>query len=125
MSTTLEDLKKGVEDQGAGTENIELEKQRIAIGGSLVWGILGLIVLAGVAIIVYAAASKPMTATELKSFDNITDPVGKASELHTAWFNEIKDLGQVYIVALLIPVLTALIGYIFGKSTAASSDGSA
>jgi hypothetical protein len=81
-------------------------------------------VLAGLGVFVYAAATQPLDAAELQSFETVTDPIAKATELHIAWFNEIKDLGQVFIISLLIPILTSLIGYIFGKSVSASTQGS-
>jgi hypothetical protein len=35
-----------------------------------------------------------------------------------SWFSEIKDLIQLLVVSLLVPILATLIGYIFGRNEA-------
>lgn len=119
MATDIAALQQEVEQEGGGTE--EIEKARIEIGGRIVFGVIGLIVLAGIGIFYYANFTEPLSAQELKTL-GADDFLDRAEELHTAWFNEIKDLGQLYIISLLIPVLTTLIGYIFGKAAASTSE---
>jgi hypothetical protein len=39
-----------------------------------------------------------------------------AASLREAWFSEIKDLIQLLVVSLLVPILATLLGYIFGRN---------
>jgi hypothetical protein len=39
-----------------------------------------------------------------------------AADLREAWFSDIKDLIQLLVVSLLVPILATLLGYIFGRN---------
>lgn len=41
--------------------------------------------------------------------------IGAWQEARTEWFGEIRQIGQLYLVAPLIPLLGTVLGYIFGR----------
>lgn len=114
---TLSDLESKVPAKAGTTA----ELARIQIGGWIVFAIGVLIIVAGLFITLYAAASKP-TLTDLKQAVPEADLFAAFKELRTAWFTEIKDLLQLTVVSLLVPALTTVIGYIFGRQEASTSE---
>jgi hypothetical protein len=46
--------------------------------------------------------------------DNLA-PLAMWQEAREQWFAQIKDLGQVFILTPLLPLLGAVLGYIFGR----------
>jgi hypothetical protein len=77
----------------------------LALARSLMW-LIGLVLIL---IAVFAALTFPGKAATM--------------EMRSEWFSEIKDLIQLVVVSLLVPILATLLGYIFGRgpSSEASS----
>lgn len=56
------------------------------------------------------------------------DPAGAAvayGQLKSDWLSSVKDLGQIFIITPVLPLIGAVLGYIFGKdeqSPSSSSD---
>jgi hypothetical protein len=100
-----------------------LDRYRLQIGLGVVIGLLVLIVLVLLLVAVFAFATYPEA-------DEIRSTVEKKSNLHKAlsddrdgWISNIKDLLQLLLVSLLVPTLTTVIGYIFGRQEGARSSG--
>jgi glycerol uptake facilitator-like aquaporin len=90
------------------------------IGGYVVAGLLGLILTILLLIALYAAFTKP----EIQEAKDLA-PQNVATtynEQRTAWFTEIKDLIQILVVSLFVPLLGTVVGYLFGRQQAASPD---
>lgn len=45
-----------------------------------------------------------------------------ASAAQTDWLTSVKDLGQLFLITPVFPLIGAVIGYIFGVSRQASAD---
>lgn len=89
----------------------------------MIWIVI-LILFAGAGIVLYAANSQP-TLGDVKESGVAADQVfASFKEIRTAWFNEIKDLIQLLLVSLLVPVLTVVIGHIFGQQQSAAGEDS-
>jgi phosphate/sulfate permease len=114
VSTTIAELGKEIKREGAGSDDLDIA--RIKIGGGIVFGVIALIVIAGIAVASVAIATFPLSVTELKAA-GATDALTLHNDLEEAWFNNVKDLAQIWIVALLVPLLATVIAYIFGKTT--------
>ena len=79
-----------------------------------------LILIAGVFVWVglYAYFTQPPSLSELRQAfpkDDATAVFDNYEKLQTAWFAQIKDLLQILVVSLLIPLVATVIGYIFGR----------
>ena len=77
------------------------------LGGRIIVGLLVVIFGVFVWIGVYALVTLPHPS----EFPNYAD----YKEQRAAWGSEVKDLLQLLVVALLIPLLSTVIGYIFGR----------
>lgn len=44
-----------------------------------------------------------------------TDALGPWREMRAEWMTQFKDLGQLYLVTPILPLLGAVMGYIFGR----------
>lgn len=47
------------------------------------------------------------------------DALGEWETARRGWFVDIKDLLQLLVVSILVPLLTTVIGYIFGREASA------
>jgi hypothetical protein len=79
-----------------------------------------LVLIAGVFLWVgvYAFFTQPPPLSELRQTfpnDDTTAVFDNYEKLQTAWFGQIKDLLQILVVSLLIPLVATVIGYIFGR----------
>lgn len=124
MNTSIDVLASQASANGAGTREVELEATRVRIGLGIVLSIVLLIVLVAAAIFVFALATFPPSAQEFRSFLGSTAEVAQKAhdDRHAAWLGEIKDLVQLWIIALLIPLITTVIGYIFGRTVGDSDN---
>jgi hypothetical protein len=79
-----------------------------------------LLALAGVlivALICYAALTYPRTSQVndlIGASAGQIDPVEASRRLHADWLQELKDLGQLFLLTPVFPLIAAVIGYIFG-----------
>lgn len=98
----------------------DISRVRLQIGAAVVLGLLALIVAVLIAIAVFAVLTYP-TPEEVKGTLRRGDNVREAlQDDRTAWFTQIKDLLQLLVVSLLVPALTTILGYIFGREQADS-----
>jgi heme A synthase len=58
---------------------------------------------------------QPMELVTAPGASNNLAPLALWQEAREQWFAEIKDLGQVFILTPLLPLLGAVLGYIFGR----------
>ena len=113
MSTSIAELGREIKKEGGGSD--ELNITRLRIGGGIVLGVIALIVIAAIAVAAVAIATFPPSVTELKTA-GASDALSLRSDLEENWFNNVKDLAQIWIVALLVPLLATVIAYIFGRT---------
>jgi hypothetical protein len=72
------------------------------LGGlQLAYAMIALIVLVLVLIALFAWLTYP--------------GVRGTAQVRESWFSEIKDLIQLLVVSLLVPILATLLGYVFGR----------
>lgn len=114
---SVESIKRDALPGGSGAS--EVEKQKLLIGGYVVGGLLILIFAILLLIAVYAWFTKP----EIQEAKDLAPKNIAATykEQRTAWFTEIKDLIQVLVVSLFVPLLGTVIGYLFGRQQQANS----
>jgi len=116
QTVNVEDL-----EEATGAEKPSaLERFRVRVGLQIAAAIFALILIVLVLIAIFAWQTFPDFA-QLKELQ----PDGaKAAELYRSereqWFTQIKDLLQLLVVSLLVPVLSTVIGYIFGRQAEAS-----
>jgi hypothetical protein len=112
------------DEVAAGGSASDYEKARMTIGGWIVGGLLLLIVLALGFIAAYAFTTEPSVKETSSLIGTGTASLADLQEKrHAAWFSEIKDLLQILIVGLLVPLLATLIGYLFGRQQQAAEEG--
>lgn len=87
------------------------------IGLQLAKGLLGLIVLILLLVGLFAWLTFPDEPLVVAAGSGIKadDLARVVDEARRAWFTQIKDLLQLLIVSLSVPLLTTVIGYIFGR----------
>jgi hypothetical protein len=85
------------------------------IGFNLAMWLLILIgvVIAGIGVFAWVTYPSPESVAGIvkdnaKAFDDY-------QQARAAWFTEVKDLVQLLVVSLLVPLLATIIGYIFGR----------
>jgi hypothetical protein len=98
----------------------EVEIKKLTVGGNVVVGLLLLVFAVLILVALYAAFTKP----EIQDAKDLAPQNVSATykEQRTAWFTEIKDLLQILVVSLLVPLLATLVGYLFGRQQTAPSD---
>lgn len=96
----------------------ELEIKKLTIGGNVLLGLLLLILAILILVALYAAFTKP----EIQDAKDLApnNMAATYKEQRTAWFTEIKDLLQLLVVSLTVPLLATLVGYLFGRQEGAS-----
>jgi hypothetical protein len=57
-----------------------------------------------------------------KSSTGPTDPWKAYQDARESWVTQIKDLGQLFVLTPLFPLMGAVIGYIFGKANPEKRD---
>lgn len=95
----------------------ELDHERLLKGFALAWGLIGLIALVLILIGIYAMSTYPDASAAHDYLGSSATPTD-LRDLHDQWFSEIKDLLQLLVVSLLVPLLATLVGYIFGRQSA-------
>jgi ABC-type spermidine/putrescine transport system permease subunit II len=76
-----------------------------------------LIVLIGIVLLLVALYAF-MTYPHLQDIDGTVaagSEFDSYREYQAAWFTQVKDLLQLLVVSLLVPLLATVIGYIFGR----------
>jgi uncharacterized membrane protein len=81
---------------------------------------IGILVLIGVLLVVALTSgdNRPPSLAELGSIVGNDKAVDAYKQLRTQRFDVIKDLLQLLVVALVVPLLTIVLGYIFGRQKA-------
>lgn len=71
----------------------------------------------------YALMTQPPSLGKVKEFfpTDTAKAFDSYERLRTSWLNQIKDLLQLLVVSLLVPLVATVIGYIFGRREAESS----
>lgn len=95
---------------------------RVQIGGWTVGGIIGLILVVLCLVSLYAWRTAPPELSVLHELEGEETALATYRDLREAWFSEIKDLLQLLVVSLLIPLVTTVIGYIFGRQADAAAE---
>jgi ABC-type spermidine/putrescine transport system permease subunit I len=118
---SLETITDRETSSDAAAELNRLDRLRIKIGGWTVGAIISLIVVVLALVAAYAVATIPPELAEIHELEGKAGALEKYRQLRREWFGEIKDLLQLLVVSLLIPLVTTVIGYIFGRQADAST----
>jgi hypothetical protein len=98
--------------------NTPIEIHRAQLGLKIVWGLLALVVLVLLLVSLFAWLTYPHAA----DYQGQAASVGGAvDEARRTWFDDIKDLLELLVVSLIVPLVATVIGYIFGRQVEASS----
>lgn len=71
---------------------------------------VGMLLLSGFAVMTYPRLE------EVERVAGQTNALTTHGELVAAWFSRVKDMGQVFILTPLLPLLGLILGYIFGRA---------
>lgn len=99
-----------------------LTRFRLQIGLGVLLGLLFLIVLVLGLVSWFAFETYPEVESVQSTVDKKSNLHKAVTEDRDAWFSNIKDLLQLMLVSLLVPTLTTVIGYIFGRQEGASEN---
>jgi hypothetical protein len=90
------------------------------LGFHLTIALVGLILFVFFWVGLYGWLTYPPSLDELDArFTTDAEAAAKTyTDLRTAWTNNVKDLLQILVISLLIPLLATVIGYIFGRREA-------
>jgi hypothetical protein len=113
---TLDGIAREQLPREGGANEVEIKK--LTIGGNVLIGLLVLILAILILVALYAAFTKP----EIQDAKDLApnNMAATYKEQRTAWFTEIKDLLQLLVVSLTVPLLATLVGYLFGRQEGAS-----
>ncbi|MDQ4148460.1 MAG: hypothetical protein M3164_00445 [Actinomycetota bacterium] len=80
---------------------------------------VGILILIGILLFVSltSADNRPPTPAELGALAENDKAIEAYKEVRTQRFQVVKDLLQLLVVALVVPLLTIVLGYIFGRQT--------
>jgi hypothetical protein len=92
----------------------------IRVGYKLTIALLLLIVGVFLWVLVYAWVTQPPSLSRVKEFFpmDTAKAFDSYERLRTSWLTQIKDLLQLLVVSLLVPLVATVIGYIFGRKEA-------
>jgi hypothetical protein len=119
VGAAIRELPKLTLDQVDKTVPPGNEPSLPVIGLRLAIAILALIAAVLVGIGVFAWLTFPTTGQIAGIANDPTKVFDEYQQAHTAWFSTIKDLIQLLVVSLLVPLLATVMGYIFGRHTPA------
>jgi len=94
------------------------------IGFRIFKWLLLLAIIGSIWIVVFAAFTYPDEASILQAFPANAATEAKLQAVRTAradWLTSVKDLGQLFLLTPIFPLIGAVIGYIFGVSRQAPS----
>jgi hypothetical protein len=106
------------------------DAQLVWIGYRIFKWLLLLVAVVMVSLGAYAYVTYPTIGdiqTLLPSGRSGTEIVTLTKEMREAWLSDVKDLAQNFLLTPIMPLLAAVVGYIFGRShsvSAKSEDGS-
>lgn len=78
------------------------------------WAFRMLLAFIGLSFIALAAVAW-LTYPSLGDFNQAAGSITLWQEARTQWFEQVKGMGQVFILNPLLPLLGAVLGYIFGR----------
>jgi hypothetical protein len=95
----------------------------VRIGYRLTIALLVLIAGVFIWVMIYAAMTQPPSLGKVKEFfpSDTAKAFDSFERLRTSWLSQIKDLLQLLVVSLLVPLVATVIGYIFGRREAERS----
>ncbi len=102
--------------QGSGVWEWSLVTTGRTMAGWVILLICGILILVSL----YAWYTYP----HLHEMVGMTEPgteLQSYREYQSAWFGQIKDLLQLLVVSLLVPLFSTIVGYIFGRQIEAKS----
>jgi hypothetical protein len=72
----------------------------------------------------YAVATYPRLESVLRfvNEESDLDALKAWRETRAEWFSQFKDMGQLFLVTPIVPLLGAVLGYIFGRQQAQSGE---
>lgn len=117
-------------DPARGTERVDLDEiQDAATAGGAekrktlpeigLEAFRALLVFTGFSLLLLAVFGW-LTYPGLEAVERLEEPgnvLATFQEQQAEWFTRIKDLGQLYILTPLLPLLGLVLGYIFGRQT--------
>jgi hypothetical protein len=97
---------------------------QVQIGGMVAVGMVVIILIVLCLIAGYAWFSRPPSFQDLVQTLGNDKALEAYKQVQTSWFSNIKDLIQILLVSLLVPFLTTVIAFIFGRQVGATDSGS-
>jgi hypothetical protein len=124
VAKTLDDLGKDTKAEGAGTEEVNIEAEKLKIGWGLVWIIVGLMSVGVVLVIIVATISFPESVSQFKDLlaSSGADALKTYDAAYDKWFASVKDMAAIWVL-VFVPLLTTVIGYIFGEKAGKGTPG--
>ncbi|MDQ3914265.1 MAG: hypothetical protein M3285_12625 [Actinomycetota bacterium] len=86
--------------------------------------LLGLVLVEVALLVLYGLKTYPRLeeVRELVTADSSIEPLQAWREMRDEWVVQFKDLGQVFLVNPIVPLLGAVLGYIFGSRQVSGDD---
>ncbi len=84
----------------------------------LLWLVVGMVVL----LAWYGWATFPRVGEFRSLAGHGPSALAAYSKARADWVSSVKDLGQLFIVTPVLPLLSAVLGYMFGRNEADSND---
>lgn len=96
----------------------------VRVGYRLTIALLLLICAVFLWVLLYAWMTYPPSLGKVKEFfpTDTAKAFDSYERLRTSWMSQIKDLLQLLVVSLLVPLVATVIGYIFGRREAQEPD---
>jgi hypothetical protein len=116
----------GRELGGKATAHYE-EPPRMLLGYWVFLWLLGLLAVFAGLLVVYAVCTFPRFSDIQAALANQSqaDMLKAYTDARSAWVGQFKDIGQLYVISPIVPLLGAVLGYIFGHQTSKSTSGAA
>lgn len=84
----------------------------------LLWLVVGMIAL----LVLYGWATYPRI-DEIRSLAGTgADATAAYTKARADWVASVKDLGQLYLITPILPLLSAVLGYMFGRNETVAED---
>jgi hypothetical protein len=97
--------------RGSKAKTIDLPR----LGLRIVVGLLSLVGVVLVLVALFSWRTSPSLSAYADVLGRNSSAVDAYKEAESTWFGQIKDLLQLLLVSLLVPLIATVIGYIFGR----------
>jgi hypothetical protein len=85
------------------------------LGLFIIYSLLGLIAIVLILVAADGAFTYPSEADVARATPDPTKLFDNLALARSTWFSQIKDLLELLVVSLLVPLVATVIGYVFGR----------